>query len=396
MFFYRTPVTGHFLDPSVDPPTNNPLPDGTLCLTYDDGPGVTSTPTGPGARTDDLGFYLFLQGIPATFFVIGERAVNEPGLCVQLMQQGHLVVTHTDNHIWMPWDADPLNTDTSKEQDLIDEVLVGASNIGAAANPASLLLRPPYGAWSKGVADVLNGDPGTRKFTGPIMGDIGAYDWMYWDNLNYDIQNNTTTGHWTPQDCSDQYYIDITKARKGTIIMHDCAAIDDQGRADINRTYEMTQLLIPRLIADGYRFIRLDALPQVRSAMQVSSIAGLRATAGYVSPQGGGGGSILANGQGLFAWEELGLVQLAGSRIAIRTSNGQFMSTHPNGDVLADGNGAFDWEMFQLVDQLNRFFALKSLALNQWISAPNTGQIRATPTTAVGPFEQFVVEYVAQ
>jgi peptidoglycan/xylan/chitin deacetylase (PgdA/CDA1 family) len=81
MFFYSTPAAGHFLDPNAAQ-INNPLPDGLLCLTYDDGPGVTSTPTGPGSRTDDLGFYLFLQGIPATFFVIGQRAANEPQLCL--------------------------------------------------------------------------------------------------------------------------------------------------------------------------------------------------------------------------------------------------------------------------------------------------------------------------
>src|SRR5947207_14203196 len=98
MFFYRTPVAGHFLD---DPPTNNPLPAGTLCLTYNDGPGVTPTPTGPGPRTDDIGFYLFLQVIPATFLVIGERAVNEPGLGLQLMQEDHLVVPHPDNHVFL-------------------------------------------------------------------------------------------------------------------------------------------------------------------------------------------------------------------------------------------------------------------------------------------------------
>jgi hypothetical protein len=161
----------------------------------------------------------------------------------------------------------------------------------------------------------------------------------------------------------------------------------------------MTRLLIPRLIADGYRFIRLDALPQVRSAMQVSSIAGLKATNGYVSPQGGGGGGVLANGPALSAWEELGLVQLAGGKLAIRTPNGQFMSTHPNGDVLADGNGAYDWEMFMLEDQHNGFFALKSLstALSSplYVSAPNIGQIKAT-ATAIGASEQFVLDYKAQ
>jgi peptidoglycan/xylan/chitin deacetylase (PgdA/CDA1 family) len=225
MFFYRTPANGRFLD---GPPMNNPLPDGVLSITYDDGPGTTTTPTGPGPRTDDIGFYLFQRGIPATFFMIGERALNEPALCLQLMLQGHKLATHSRTHPWLPWGADSLNTDANKEQNLIDEVLVGASNVGPAMDPDSRLLRPPYGAWSAGVADILNGDPQTRNFTGPIMGDIGAYDWMYWDNLDHDIQTGTTTGNWTPQDCADQYYRDITDAGKGTLIIHDAASVSDQ------------------------------------------------------------------------------------------------------------------------------------------------------------------------
>jgi peptidoglycan/xylan/chitin deacetylase (PgdA/CDA1 family) len=379
MFFYSTPAVGNFLENNA-PRVKNPMADGILCLTYDDGPGVTSTPTGPGPRTDDLGFYLFLQGIPATFFVIGERAESEPDLCLQLMRWGHLVVTHTNTHIWMPWYAD------NATNDLINEVLDGTSHIGAAINPDSLVLRPPNGAWSKGVADVLNGDPRTRKFTGPIMGNLGAYDWLCWDNGQ------------TPQNCADQYYNEINSARSGIIIGHDCAPLTDPTRVNINQTCEMTKLLIPRLIADGYRFLRLDALPHVRSAMQVTSIAGLKAANGlYLSPQSGGGGAVLANGPGLNAWEELGLAPLGGDNVAIRTPNGQFMSAHPNGDVLADGNGSYAWETFEKQDSGfgDGSITLKSVSLSRYVSAPNAGQISAS-ATGVGPTERFILDYVAQ
>ncbi len=43
----------------------NRLPPGTICLTYDDG---------PGPETLELGRYLAEQHIPATFFVIGQHA----------------------------------------------------------------------------------------------------------------------------------------------------------------------------------------------------------------------------------------------------------------------------------------------------------------------------------
>jgi hypothetical protein len=184
------------------------------------------------------------------------------------------------------------------------------------------------------------------------MGDIDTSDWKFWDNAA--AAAAATNGlPWpdcgqTPQDCANQYYADITAVGKGIVIMHDCAPIGDPMRAATNQTYEMTKLLIPRLIADGYRFIRLDALSHVRSAMLVNSIVGLKAANGlYVSPQSGGGGGVFANGPDLYAWEELGLVQLGGDNVAIRTPNGQFLSAHPNKDVLADGNGPYSWETFE-------------------------------------------------
>ena len=362
MFFYRTPVTG------------NLLPERTLCLTYDDGPGVTSTPMpAPGPRTDDLAFYLFQQGIPATFFVVGNQAASQPELCLQLTRWGHLVVNHTQTHNGLPRES---------PAKMIADVVDAALSIGAATNPDSLLLRPPYGAWSNDVASALNGDPEARKVTGPITWDIDCNDWNCWDQ------------GLSPQACADNCYNQITNNRKGIVLMHDCAPSSDPVLAGKNQTYEMIQLLIPRLIADGYRFIRLDAVPQVRSAMQVNSIAGLKAISGYVSPQGGGGGSILANGPGLSAWEELGLIELAGGKVGIRTPNGQFMSTQPNGEVLANGNGAYDWEVFELLDQGNGLVALLAHT-GKYVSAPNAGQILATATT-VGPSEQFILEYVAQ
>src|SRR5437879_5738296 len=89
MFLLNTSITGRAMEPK------------TLCLTFDDGPGVTAGP-GLGPRTDDLGFYLFLQGIPATFFVIGDRAANHPELIAQLARWGHLIGNHTEDHTSLP------------------------------------------------------------------------------------------------------------------------------------------------------------------------------------------------------------------------------------------------------------------------------------------------------
>ena len=73
------------------------LPDRTLCLTYDDGPGQVQG-NGPGPRTLELAEYLFERGVPATFFVIGKHLELYPQLPGQLSQMGHLVGNHTSTH----------------------------------------------------------------------------------------------------------------------------------------------------------------------------------------------------------------------------------------------------------------------------------------------------------
>ena len=66
------------------------LPAGTLCLTYDDGPGQTAE-AGPGPRTLELAQYLYDQGILATFFIIGDHAERHPGVLAQLCRWKHTV-----------------------------------------------------------------------------------------------------------------------------------------------------------------------------------------------------------------------------------------------------------------------------------------------------------------
>jgi len=312
---------------------------------------------------------------------MGDHAVNEPDLCQQLARWGHLVVNHTQTHYGLAWELKD-RTDA----DVINDVVQAGVSIGAAANADSLLLGPPYLNWSEDVAAVLNGDPEARKFTGPIGSDIGGYDWQFW-------QDPTKTLN----DCLQAYYNDITQFGSGIVTFHDDS--QDPNSAALNRTSDLIQLLIPKLISDGFRFIRLDAAPQVRSAMQVSSIVGLKTSNGlYISPYNGGGGNIWANGAGIYAWEELGFVQLDSGQLAIRTPNGQFMSTQPSGEIVANGNGVYDWERFDLVDQGNPLIALKAWNgkyVTLLTSGQNAGQIWATVTGNPGSNESFTLETVA-
>jgi peptidoglycan/xylan/chitin deacetylase (PgdA/CDA1 family) len=52
--------------------SGNDLPDKTVCLTFDDGPGETKEQDGPGPRTLELAQFLDSRAITATFFVLGD------------------------------------------------------------------------------------------------------------------------------------------------------------------------------------------------------------------------------------------------------------------------------------------------------------------------------------
>jgi peptidoglycan/xylan/chitin deacetylase (PgdA/CDA1 family) len=216
------------------------LPQKTLCLTYDDG---------PGPETEELGRSLFAQGIPATFFVIGERAAASPAGAAtldRLIQWGHLVANHTATHPRLP-------TLLPDGEAVVREVWDGHTALGPAADGAPLLLRPPYGAWSAEVAEALAADGRTRRYTGPVLWDVDGRDWQLWREGA------------SVEAVADRYFAAIEQGERGIVLLHDGAA--EEERAALYRPSAMTRRLVPRLLAAGYRFVRLDAVPEIRSAL---------------------------------------------------------------------------------------------------------------------------------
>src|ERR1035438_8316320 len=61
-----------------------------VALTFDDGPDPVTTP-----RVLDI---LHQKQVPATFFVVGERAEQHPELVRRALAEGHLVENHTWSH----------------------------------------------------------------------------------------------------------------------------------------------------------------------------------------------------------------------------------------------------------------------------------------------------------
>ena len=74
---------------ATEPITGAALPDGSLVLTYDDGPGPNTLPVAE---------YLSGMGIEATFFIVGEFAEKRPDVLARVRALGHRLGNHTWTH----------------------------------------------------------------------------------------------------------------------------------------------------------------------------------------------------------------------------------------------------------------------------------------------------------
>jgi peptidoglycan/xylan/chitin deacetylase (PgdA/CDA1 family) len=295
------------------------LPPRTVCLTYDDGPGAT-TGDGPGPRTGELGAYLGSRGIPATFFVIGRHAERHPDLLGRLRDWGHLIGNHTYSHPGLVRLA-ATGGDVSDEIARTDEI------IAPYVDTELRFLRAPYGNWreteeSEGasrdkplsiVARALNRSGRFRHYVGPINWDISGQDYGFWSQGR------------PAEECAQRYLDRIHQRDRGIILMHDSS--EDQATRAGNRADEVTKQVVPVLEAEGYRFVRLDAIPQVRSAMAVSSAIALRTGDGRLlgwsdEPRG----QVVAEAHCVGAREQFGVVVLDADRMALRATNGFYLA----------------------------------------------------------------------
>jgi len=314
--------------------TGASLPSKTLCLTYDDGPGITQG-DGPGPRTLELAKYLNQRGIEATFFTVGKYAAQYQDILSGVRNCGHLVANHTFEH---PQLVDYYNAGG----DLFDQVARTDGHIRKWVDGSTIFFRPPYGAWSPDVAKALNDNLAVcLNHIGPILWDIDGEDWACW-------QNGTTA-----QDCFQGYLNLIVKKGRGIVLMHDGSADQDAVRK-LNMTYALTQLLVPALQQQGYQFVRLDSISEIKAASQVPFQFALLASNGrYVSPHGGGGGQVLVNGPTVGPWESFGVEDLGHGKVAIRAANGLYLSPQDGGgdgkEVLANGPAVGEWESLDLI-----------------------------------------------
>ncbi len=225
------------------------LPPKTLCLTYDDG---------PGPHTRELGRFLADEGISAAFFVVGRHAEGQEDVLRELRDGGHLIGNHTYSH-------PGLMTLLKAGGDVVAEVARADAVIRPFVTGGRVLLRPPYGSWrektrpdgpedapTSPVAECLRRSGKLTDYVGPIKWDIVGEDWECWRRGA------------SEEECARRHIEAVERAGRGIVLMHDSS--DDPEMVPRNRTMQMTKLLVPALKARGYRFVGLDAVPQVRAA----------------------------------------------------------------------------------------------------------------------------------
>ncbi|HVX11008.1 MAG TPA: polysaccharide deacetylase family protein [Pirellulales bacterium] len=225
------------------------LPQGTVCLTYDDGPGETADSLG-GPHTMELGRFLHQEGIRATFFVIGRHAERFPHTLERLHGWKHIIGNHTYSH-------PGLVRFVQDGHDAIAELRRTHELIAPFTNGNRIYFRPPYGNWREKsdptgpedaptsvVADALNGSGLFANYVGPVLWDIVAEDWACWrEGIS-------------PKECAERYLSETERIGRGIILMHDSSEEDDVRPK--NRTEELTKLLVPMLKRRSYRFAALD------------------------------------------------------------------------------------------------------------------------------------------
>jgi peptidoglycan/xylan/chitin deacetylase (PgdA/CDA1 family) len=230
------------------------LPEGTLCFTFDDGPGRTDGP-GEGPRTAELGDYLRSQGVPATFFVVGDAAARHPDILRALRLQGHLIANHTYDHPSLPAFVD-------RGGDVEDQIVRTDAAIREHVEGPVTFFRAPYGDWRlRGerrslVAAALNRSPIAARYLGPIGWDVDAGDVGFWRDAR------------PPEECARAYLEAIERSGRGIVLMHDSTADIEAIRAR-NQALGLVRLLIPVLRRRGFRFVRLDTVPQVARAARM-------------------------------------------------------------------------------------------------------------------------------
>ena len=212
-----------------------------VALTFDDGPD-SATPAVLDA--------LRAMNVKATFFIVGRMARAYPNVLARIAAEGHLLANHSATH--------PLlgRRYVRNPQLLINQIRLVHDEIAPLMKPTDkFYFRAPYGSWRTAHAAVLNADPVLRNYVGPIYWDEGGDSSMTRDGYVMSAADWSCWSHgWAPTTCAKGYLREIRRHDGGVVLMH-C----------INRkSAALVEAVVPALMEEGYRFARLDQIPEYR------------------------------------------------------------------------------------------------------------------------------------
>jgi len=213
----------------------------TIALTFDDG---------PNAHTEEVLDALKEMHVKATFFIVGNQAHRHPETLARIAREGHLLANHSATHAFLgrSYDADP-----DKLLDQIRDVHDQIAPLMAAGD--KFYFRAPYGQWTASHAHILNTDRELSRYVGPIYWDVGgditmSHDGYVLSAADWDCWHKD----WSARTCAKGYAREIRRKDGGVVLMH---AIHVQSA-------ELVRQVVPPLIEEGYRFVRLDEMPEYR------------------------------------------------------------------------------------------------------------------------------------
>ena len=220
-----------------------------IVLTFDDGPDPEWTPK----ILDILKHY----GVPAVFFVVGQKAENYPDLVGRMWNEGHEIGNHSLTHPNL-FLLSPL------EQRL--QLTTTQRIIQAVTGHSTTLFRPPYGG---------DPEPTTAQEVAPM---VTAKDLNY---ITVGEKNDPQDWRLNPFKRGSEI-LDMTKFRTGEEIAQSVIVNRDEGSivllhdagGDRSRTLIALPLIIEKLRAQGYSFIGVAGLRGVAREVLMPRVSG--------------------------------------------------------------------------------------------------------------------------
>lgn len=193
-----------------------------LVMTFDDGPDERYTP----AVLDTLKAH----GIPGTFFVVGTRMMDEPGILQRIVDEGHEVGSHTFSHPRMDLIS---RSRTQLEHNMSARLLAGYTGL------ETILYREPF-----------------MRANGPIeasrVKSLATVQRRGQINAGMDIVPKDWEG-WSAKQISDFVISEVKKGNGNVILLHD-------GGENRQASVDALPVIIRELTAAGYEFTTLGAL----------------------------------------------------------------------------------------------------------------------------------------